>query len=223
MIALDKKRIVDLTRVLTPGQEKFKLELHTYFVDELLPGFHRPEGQWYILQEWEMSSHIGTHVESPYHHVKEGGDVSSLGLERLMGEAVVLDFHHKQGGEAITLAEMQTVGASVRPGDIVLVHTGFDAHYGDLPYNRPYLTLDAIQWLADRKIASVGIDASGIEVYQGEEQPGHLLLFGLGIPIMEELANLGQLHHERVFFIGLPLPIRGADSCPIRAVAIEEV
>ena len=31
-----------------------------------------------------------------------------------------------------------------------------------------------------------------------------------------------QLRRQRVFFIGLPLPIRGADSCPIRALAIEE-
>lgn len=222
MTLFDGMRVVDLTHRLTPGQEKFKLEVHTYFVDELLPGFYRPEGEWYILQEWEMSSHVGTHVESPYHHIKDGGDVSQLGIDRLMGEAVVLDFHQKEAGEAITLREMEEAGSVVRGGDIVLIYTGFDTRYGQANYNRPYLTFEAIRWLADREACCIGIDASGIEKYKGEEQPGHLLLFGRGIPIIEELTHLDQLRRQRVFFVGLPLPIKGADSCPIRAVAIEE-
>lgn len=219
---LDKKRIIDLTRILHPGTESFKLDVKTFFVDELLPEFHRTENEWYIMQEWNISSHIGTHVESPYHHLKNGTDVSQLDLRLLIGEAVVLDFHHKKAGESICLDEIQTAGAGVRQGDIVLIYTGFDRLYSVPDYNRPFLSLDAIQWLVDRRIACLGIDASGIEKYKAETQPGHLLLFGHGIPIIEELTHLEELHQQRVFFIGLPLPIRGADACPVRAIAIEE-
>jgi arylformamidase len=222
MTLLTGKRVVDLTRVLWPGKERFKLNVHTYSVDELLPDFPVPEGQWYILQEWEVSSHIGTHVESPYHHVKDGTDVAGLSMERVMGEAVVLDFRHKRAGEAIERDEIEDAGSDVRAGDIVLVHTGFDRLYGDPNYDRPHLSLDAVRWLVEREIACLGIDASGIEKYKAAEQPGHLLLFARGIPVIEELTHLEQLRQSRVFFIGLPLPIQGADSCPIRAIAIEE-
>ena len=227
MTLLTGKRVVDLTRVLEPGAERFKLDVHTFSVDELLPDFPVPEGEWYILQEWEISSHIGTHVESPYHHMKDGPDVARLPLERVMGEAVVLDFRNKKAGEAIELDEIRAVASSsvntgVRKGDIVLIHTGFDRMYGDPDYDRPHISLDAIRWLVEREIACLGIDASGIEKYKAQEQPGHLLLFGQGIPVIEELTHLEQLRQARVFFMALPVPIRGADSCPVRAIAIEE-
>ena len=223
---LTNKHVVDLTRVLQPGAERFKLDIRTFSVDELLPDFTVPEGEWYVLQEWEISSHIGTHVEAPYHHLKDGTDVAGLPLERVMGEAVLLDFRSKKAGEAIELAEIQEVGSDVRAGDIVLIHTGFDRLYGKPDYNRPHLSLEAIRWLVERRIACLGIDASGIEEYGAPEQPGHLLLFEHGIPVIEELTHLDELCQravapKRVFFIALPLPIRGADACPVRAVAIE--
>ena len=99
----------------------------------------------------------------PYHHSKDGGDVSQLELARVMGEAVVLDFHHKQAGEPITLDEIRAAGSAIQPGDIVLTYTGFDKQYGQPNYDRPYLTLDAIRWLVKREIACLGIDASGLE------------------------------------------------------------
>ena len=222
MTLLSGKRVVDLTRELEPGAEPFKLDVHTYSVEELLPQFHRPEGEWYILQEWEMSNHVGTHIESPHHHLEEGGDVSTLEITRLMAEALVLDFRHKLAGEGISRAEIEEAAHDIRPGDIALIHTGFDRLYGQPDYNRPFVSFEAIQWLVDRGIGCVGIDASGIEKYRAEAQPSHLLLFEHRIPIIEELAHLDQLHQRRVFFIALPLPIRGADACPVRAVAIEE-
>jgi arylformamidase len=223
MTLLSGKRVVDLTRVLRPGEERFKLDIHTFSVDELIPGFHVPKGEWYILQEWEISSHIGTHVESPYHHIREGTDIAGLPLERVMGDAVVLDFRDKKASQAIERVEIQAAGSDVRPGDIVLIHTGFDRLYNEPGYDRPYLSLEAIRWLVEREIACVGIDASGIEKYRAEEQPGHVLLFEHGIPVIEELTHLEQLRQKRVFFIALPLPIRGVDACPVRAVAIEEM
>ena len=222
MTLLVGKRVVDLTRVLQPGEERFKLNVHTFSVNELLPDFPVPEGEWYILQEWEMSSHIGTHVEAPYHHLREGTDVSRLSLERVMGDAVVLNFRHKKAGEAIELDEMEAAEPTPQPGDIVLIHTGFDRLYGSPDYDRPHLSLAAIRWLVEMGIACLGIDASGIEKYKAAEQPGHLLLFEHGIPVVEELARLDQLRRQRVFLMALPLPIRGADSCPVRAIAIEE-
>lgn len=223
MTLLSGKRIVDLTRVINPGKECFKMDVESFFVDELLPGFHRAKDDWYIMQEWNISSHTGTHVESPYHHIKDGADVSRLDIKRLMGNAVVLDFHNKKAGEGIALDEIEKAGSGIRQGDIVLIYTGFDRLYGAADYDRPFLTIEAIRWLADQNIACLGIDASGIEKYKAEEQLGHLLLFEQDIPIIEELTHLEQLRQQQVFFMALPLPIRGADACPVRAVAFEEV
>lgn len=223
MSFLSGKRVVDLTRTLRPGAERFKLDIQTFPVDNVLPGYPLSEEDWYILQEWQISSHLGTHVETPYHHIKDGADAADLRLEQVMGDALVLDFRAKKAGETIEWAEMEAAGSDVRPGDIVLLHTGFDRMYGvpDLKYDRPYLSMEAARWLVERQVACVGVDASGIEKYYENEQPVHVLLLGNEIPIIEELTHLDQLRRQRVFFLGLPLPIQGADACPIRAVAIE--
>src|SRR3972149_190954 len=122
---LTGKRVIDLTRMLQPGKEVATLDISTFFVDEV-SDFHRQKGDWYIVQEWRIRSHIGTHIESPYHHLKNGKDISKLELGQTMGDAVVLDFHSKQAGEVIEIAEVQAASQDMRAGDIVLIHTGFD-------------------------------------------------------------------------------------------------
>ena len=131
------RRIIDLTRRLVPGEEPFTCEVKTFFVEELLPQFHRQPDDWYILQEWKLSSHVGTHVESPFHHLRDGTNVGGLDLGALMGEAVVLDFTGRRPDEEITPEDLARLAADVRPGDIVLVHTGYDRDYGKTHYGRP--------------------------------------------------------------------------------------
>lgn len=216
------KKIVDLTRLLVPGEEPFTFDVRTFFVEELLPQFHRQPDDWYILQEWKLSSHLGTHVESPYHHLRDGTNVAGLQLGALMGDAVVLDFTGRKPDEVITTDDLERLDADIRPGDIVLIHTGYDRDYGKADYGRPYLAGDLVDLLVELPVSCLGIDASGIEKYRAESQPSHLKLFTAGIPIIEELTNLGGISCERFTFIGLPLRIEGADASPIRAVALVE-
>jgi arylformamidase len=215
-------RIVDLSQLIFSGREEYKLELQTYMVDELLPGYHRPQEQWYVMTEVTLWSHVGTHIEAPLHYVEGGPDVADLTLERLIGSAVVVDFTHKRANEAITLDEMQAAG-DIRVGDMVLLKTGCDRLYRTpRAHDRPYLTTEAARWLAeDRRIALLGTDASGFEVRGIETQPNHQILFEHGIPIVEHLTNLDALSSDRVTLIVLPWKVRGLDSCPVRVVAIE--
>ena len=97
---------------------------------------------WYILQDIEMSSHCGTHVEFPYHHNRHGLDAGSFPLERLIGDAVLLDFTHKQPGETVTLEELQSREGKIRVGDMVLFNFNCARFYRtpqshDRPADRP--------------------------------------------------------------------------------------
>ena len=113
-------RLVDLSHHLNAGQERFKLESETFFVDGYLQGYRRQPSDWYIMQEICLPSHLGVHVESPYHHLKEGEDVCQVPLEKLVGPCIVLDFSHKPGGSAVTIDEVREAAKDMRPGDIVI-------------------------------------------------------------------------------------------------------
>ena len=219
-------RIVDLSHDLHPGKEEYKLEVRTYFVDELLPDYKgkRKPGDWYIMQEITMWDHVGTHIESPFHYLKDGPDISQLPLETLIGEAVVLDFRHKGFGEAIELEEIKKAGEDrIHKGDIVFLKTGLSKYYGtEHSHDRPYLANDAVVWLVEKSIRCLGVDCSGIENRNLKEQPNHRTLFEAGIPLIEHLNNLKALTQERVTVFILPYKIKGVASFPVRVIAIEE-
>lgn len=213
-VSIPEGRIVDLTHVLYPGKEQYTLEVSRR--DER----QGPEGD--ILSTVYLWSHVGTHVEAPLHFLTNGGDVSTLPIEKLMGPAIVLDFREKQVNEPITLAEIQAAG-DIEVGDRVLTMTGRHTSYRTPEsHDRPYITEEAVRWLVeDRRINCLGTDSSGFEVRGVKDYPNHRLLTNAGIPVIECLNNLVELRHQRIFLIALPWPVVNLDSCPVRAIAIE--
>ncbi len=84
----------------------------------------------------------------------------------------------------------------------------------------PTLTLEAAQWMADRKIGLLGMDTPTPS--EDWKECHHILLKeGVEIVIVEGLTNLEKLP-ESFIFSGFPLNIKGRDGSPIRAVAIVE-
>ncbi len=215
---------IDLSHKMKPGKEDFKLEVKSFPVEEIMPQIKRQKGLWYILSEVTMSSHVGTHIEFPYHHLKEGQDAASFPIERLIGEGVVLDFSHKKSGEAISLDELRVYEHKIKKEDILLVRTDCDKFWRTKQWEEcPYITTEGVQWLIEeRQIRCLGTDAVGLEVPGTDHQPNHQLLFNNGIPMVESMTNLRLLKKERFIIFILPLGIEGLDSSPVRIIAIEE-
>lgn len=215
-------RIVDLSHKLIPGKEEYKLEVHTLFTDELLPQYHRPPEDWYILSEVNFLSHVGTHVEFPYHCLKDGRDASETPLELLIGRCVLIDVSHKENGKAIGARDLEESGASIEPGDIVFLRTGRSRNYRTKrQHERPYLTTGAIRWLIRKEIHCLGVDCSGIEKKGASRQINHKMLFENGIPLVEYLNNLGKLRAKEFTVFILPLNITGLEASPVRVIAVE--
>lgn len=226
---LKNTRVVDLSHVMIPGKEEYGLKLITHQTADLYPQYKVDNDTWYILQSIEMGSHCGTHIEFPYHHSRKGMDAGSFPLDRLIGPCVLFDFKQKRKNEAVDIEEIEAAEKkdpelSIRPGDMVLFNFGVSGNYGtEKGHDRPYLTEEAVRWLADeKKINLVGSDASGIEVKGVPNQPNHQYLMDREIPIIEFAANLDALKRSRFTLFVLALPIEGLDSCPVRLTALEE-
>lgn len=216
-------RVVELSHELVPGQEEYQLEVANRYVEELLPEYERPPEAWYVMSEMRMWSHVGTHLESPYHYVRNGDDVAAIPLERVVGECILIDFTDKGTGEPITRMELKQRGADIREGDIVFVRTGLSHNYRTArSHDRPYFEAGAIRWLVERGISCLGVDCSGIEKRNEPEQPDHELLFSHGIPLIEHLAHLDQLRSKRFFVVAVPWRVHGLEACPVSVVAFEE-
>jgi len=210
-------KITDLTHILLPGQEQYSVEIKQR-------GTLRTTPTSDIMHDVYMWSHSGTHVEMPLHFYANGKDTSDYPPDQFVGPAIRLDFRHKEVNAPITLADIRAAG-EVQDGDIVILWEGRDGQYRTpASHQRPYLAEDAAEWLAlEKKIKLLGSDSSGFEVRGRNDHPNHHLFFkaGVDIPVIECLRNLGAIGSSRFMFVGLPIPIKGLDASPIRAIAIE--
>ncbi len=220
----DGPRIIELSHRMTPGKQRFILHVRSRSVEEYLPDYRVPEGEWYIMTDVEACTHVGTHVEAPYHAFKEGAQVADLDPCSLIGPAAVVDFSDKKADQPISRGEMIEGGAHIEAGDILLIRTGLSRHYLTPKYRRPYIETEAVDWLIERGIKALGIDCSGFENRSIDtHEVNHRKLLGRGILIIEDMNNLDKLKEKRVFFLALPLPIEGLDASWIRPIAVEPI
>lgn len=217
-------RVVELSHTLQPGQEEYQLEVVNRQVEEFLPFYSgkRAPDAWYIMSEVALWSHVGTHMESPFHHLRDGADIAAVELERCVGDCQLLDFTDKAVGEPISEQELRERGSGIEIGDIVFVRTD-SGHYGtERSHDRPYFEEAAIRWLAeDRRISVLGVDCSGVENRTEPRQPNHEMLFKHGIPLIEHLAHLDQLTVDRFFVVAVPWRVKGLDASPVSVLAFE--
>jgi arylformamidase len=217
-------RLIELSHRLVPGKEEFSLEIKTMNVEEVHKRTVRRPDIWYIIQDVLMSSHVGTHIEFPYHHLKAGKSAADYPLERLVGDAVLFDFTHKKKDEEISKSEILASGVKVRRGDIAIIYTGMQELWNTpRGHDRPCLSVEATEYLVKEiGIHCIGTDATGLEVRGTDHQPVHQLLFAHDVAMIESMTNLDKLKRDRFTLFTLPLMIEGMDSCPVRIVACED-
>ncbi|MFI5333248.1 MAG: cyclase family protein [Candidatus Babeliales bacterium] len=166
-----------------------------------------------------VSSHTGTHVDAPSHFLKDGKTIDQIQLERLMGQAVVLDLTDVT--DAITREHLLVHDAIINEHDIVLLKTANSNTQPTEPFTPHfiYLHISGARYLAEKQIKAVGIDYLGIERSQPDHET-HVELFTHDVVIIEGL-RLGHVHPGRYEFYCLPLNIIGLEAAPARAILVE--
>lgn len=175
-------------------------------------------------------THVGTHVDAPRHMVEGGATIDDLPLSTFTGEGVVLDVARDEP-EPVTVTDLDTAeraaaGGEIRPGDIVVVRTGWGDRYGDDDYGRyPWLTDGVGEWLLEREIRLLALDTPSpdrpreLRPDDWDAYPVHRALLPEGVPIAEHLHVPASLAGDRVEVFAFPLRLRGGDGAPARVVA----
>ena len=219
-------RVIDMSHVISPGDAGRKFNLEIVDPNVVNPNVVRLENQWYIMSNIEMVSHIGTHIEMPYHVRKDGDDTATFPVENLCGDAVVLDLTALAPQTAITVGQIEAAAekaGGINSGDIVLCNLGYGGRYGTDEYaTAPYFSTEAISWLVATGMKMMGVDASGVEIPGSEEHVNHHALLDNDIPLIENVTGFEKLTRSRVQLYAFPIAVEGLDSFPVRVVAIEE-
>jgi arylformamidase len=167
-----------------------------------------------------MVGNTGTYLDSPFHRFATGADLAGLPLERLANVEGVLVRVTGSAQRAVDRAAL--LPYDVR-GRAVLMHTGWDTHWGTERYGdgeHPYLGADGAAWLVEQGAALVGIDSLNIDDTADLRRPAHSALLAAGIPLVEHLCNLHELPPQGFRFHAAPPLVAGFGTWPVRAYAI---
>ncbi|MFD8819100.1 cyclase family protein, partial [Streptomyces sp. NPDC059627] len=178
-------RLIDLSVPLRTGMPVYPGDPEV----DIRPALTAAQDGVNVLQV-HMGSQSGTHVDAPS-HIEDGlPALDQLPLDRFDGPAHVVD--------ARGLAPRAAIGpellARVPAGRIVLIATGWSAHWGTDAYHaHPYLTEEAAALLVARGVHTVGIDALSVDPTPGETQPAHPNLCGADAGLAENRTHLAQV------------------------------
>jgi kynurenine formamidase len=214
-------------------------------IEQLLgvpPRLLRDGEGWAVETLDNFGTHNSTHVDAPWHYNSTvGGEraqtIDELPLDWFYGPGVVLDMTAKADGDPMTAAEardaLAAAGHDLRPGDIVLVHTGRDAFYAEPDYmaRGPGVTFEATRWLYEHGVRVMGIDAWGWDAPLYMQAREALERDEGGIFWAAHQADLAYCQIERLFNLSalpatgftvscFPLKVVGGSAGPTRAVAI---
>lgn len=235
-----KSKWIDLTYDFS-GKTLYWPTANTFKFDTAFNGV-TPGGFYYEAYNYCAAEHGGTHLDAPSHFAKGKWSTDQIPLERLTGEAAVVDVSAKALKDAdylISVAdveEWEKANGKLSDDIILLFRTGYGSFYPDA---KKYLGTDergpdavaklhfpAIDpalatWLVkNRKIKAVGIDVASVDYGQSKDFKTHQILYGENICGFENVANMDKLPVKGAFIIALPMKIRNGSGGPLRIVAI---
>lgn len=212
-----------------------------------------PAGHSSAADAIAMGSHVGTHMDG-FGHFSCGGLLhggveasgrqsyagglsvhAADGIAPLVRRGVLLDF--AQDGPLgedveITPEMLESRGAAIQAGDVVLLRTGWAQYWRDAGRyinamggapRGPGPGLAGAKWLSARKPAAVGSDTVAFERVPAPDMPVHVyLLYECGIHLIEALylEELAAAGVSEFLFIGAPLKLEGATGAPLRPLAL---
>lgn len=118
-----------------------------------------------MAHKMRMVLHTGTHINAPIHLIQQGIGVGELPMEKLFGNGVILSIP-KQRWELVTAKDLEAQADRIFPGALVIIVTGWHHNYSDaLEYfgESPGLSIEAAEWLVEKKIGLVGMDTPQID------------------------------------------------------------
>ncbi|GII01858.1 cyclase family protein [Planobispora takensis] len=216
-------RMIELSHRITEGMVTYPgvpgPRLGVHLSREASREVYEPGTEFHI-GSIELVANTGTYLDTPYHRYPDGPDLSGVPLEKIADlPGLVVRAEGLRSAGLGLLKDLDVRGRAV------LIHTGWDRHFGTEAYLRdhPYLEPEAARWLAEQGAALVGIDSLNIDDTPPRgPRPAHTVLLGAGIPIVEHMTGLAALPDAGFRFHAVPPMVVGMGTFPVRAYAIAD-
>ena len=156
-------KVIDLTLTVSEKLPTFPGSQKPHFIK-----WETISKDGYNLELLFLSTHTGTHIDAPFHFVKNGKKIHEITPERLVNEAVLIRVG-KNSNRSISKTDIQNFeqkNGKIGNGSTVIFHTGWQKNLNKEFYftENPGLSVSAAKYLVSKKINMVGIDSPSIDL-----------------------------------------------------------
>lgn len=164
------------------------------------------KGDLYNLTAFSMCAHNGTHIDAPFHFIKDGKTVDSIGLDTFISMAYVAEHNGivsaDDATEMLEKAKKQNSEAAKR----ILIK------------GEAEVSAEAAKVFAESNILLLGNESQTVGP-ENAPMEVHLILLGAGVVLLEGI-RLSEVSEGVYFLNAVPLNLSGSDGSPCRAVLI---
>ena len=164
------------------------------------------EGDSYNLSAFSMCAHNGTHIDAPFHFIRDGKTVDSIDLDAFVGMAYVAEHQGIVSGDdaaqILKKAKEQDPNAAKR----ILIKGNAE------------VSPEAAKVFASSGILLLGNESQTVG-HEDEPMEVHVILLGAGVILLEGV-RLKDVSEGVYLLNAAPLNMSGADGSPCRAVLI---
>ena len=199
---------IDISQLLHNGIAEFPGD--TPFSYEV--AFSKEETGSANIGKLTSSTHIGTHIDAPFHFDNNGKRVIDLPIDLYIGRARVIDV---TGVGKVGRAELEEIDFG--DAERILLKTGSHKDPNVFPKNFTVLHEDIGPLLKERGVRLIGIDTPSVDPEESKLLKAHHSLHENGVMILENIV-LDTVDPGDYELIALPLPLAEGDGSPVRAV-----
>ena len=164
--------------------------------------------------ELETSTHMGTHIDAPFHYDDEGLKIDELPLDVYLSKAQVMDV---TGLKKIARNDLKKIEPGV---STVLLKSCMWKDRTVFPGSWPVFDPSIAEWMRENGIRLLGVDVPSVDQETSKELPMHQAMNSNGRFILEGIV-LDNVEEGVYQLAALPLKIQGAEGSPVRAVLYE--
>ncbi len=167
------------------------------------------------IGELQSSTHIGTHIDAPFHYDEQGLKTDELPLDVYLTTAQVMDV---TGLEQVKLDDLDELKQGV---SAVLLKTASWQDRSEFPGAWPVFDPAIAEWMQANGVRLLGVDVPSVDPETSKELPMHHAMNRNGRFILEGIV-LDDVAAGVYQLAALPLKIRGGEGSPVRAVLYTE-
>ena len=180
------------------------------------PGWTHEKGGPANVGFFSGGLHHGTHVDAPWHFIRDAKRLDAIPLERWVGVAQGVDLRRQE--KCITGDSLAEAGIDPKVKRLLFRTRNGESDYWREPFNPNFVYVEksGAQWCVDHGIGLIGLDYLTIDPPSEPKFPSHLILLGHEVLILENI-NLRHVQPGTYTLFAAPIFLRSVDAGWCRA------